>query len=688
MKMVYFIRLLLLAVVAVAPSRVDAQSSEEAALADFYGDAEFVSIATGQKQLVSRAPSASSVITAEDIEAMGATDLDQVLESVPGLHVSTSPIFYSPIYVIRGIHSKYNPQILVLINGIPITNLFQGDRNLVWGGMPVKDIARVEVIRGPGSALYGADAFAGTINIITKTAQDISGTQAGVRAGSFNTKGAWLLHGGQWGIFDAAFSLQLHNTDGQREIIDADAGSIPPVSASLAPGPVNTQRDSLDARLDLSRKDWRLRLGYQGRHNVGTGAGIADALDPSGRGSSNRFNTDLTYANPVFSRNWDVTAQLSYLYVTQDTDNAVLFAPGAFDSLFPGGFPQGFIGNPDLSERHARASFTARYLGFDNHRLTLGTGFYFGSLYRVRESKNFDPSFAPLGAVVDVSDTVPFIRTASRRVFYGLVQDEWSFAPDWTFTGGVRLDHYSDFGQTINPRLALVWQTRHDLTTKLLYGRAFRAPSFAEQFNQNNPVALGNPNLDPETIETTEIAFDYRPYETLNTRIGFYGYQMKDIIRFTGSPPTAQNTGGQTGYGMEFEWKWKIYSTLQLSGNYVFQRSTNEATGSDAGDAPHHLAYLRADWKFTPDWSLTPQLSWVAQRKRVTGDTRPAIDDYALVDVSLWRKEKGDAWGMALTARNLFDADAREPSLAPGSIPNDLPLAGRNFMLEVSYDLQ
>ena len=62
----------------------------------------------------------------------------------------------------------------MLINGIPITNLFQGDRNLVWGGMPVEAISRIEVIRGPGSALYGADAFAGVINIVTKTPMRLS----------------------------------------------------------------------------------------------------------------------------------------------------------------------------------------------------------------------------------------------------------------------------------------------------------------------------------------------------------------------------------------------------------------------------------------------------------------------------------------------------------------------------------
>jgi len=132
-----------------------------------YGDEDFISIATGISQPIAKAPAVASVITALDIKRLGATDIDQVLETVPGLHIARSTI-YNPLYNFRGIHSDFNPQVLMLINGVPLSNLFHGDRNLVWGGMPVESISRIEVIRGPGSALYGADAFAGVINIVTK----------------------------------------------------------------------------------------------------------------------------------------------------------------------------------------------------------------------------------------------------------------------------------------------------------------------------------------------------------------------------------------------------------------------------------------------------------------------------------------------------------------------------------------
>ena len=105
-------------------------ASEENDLAAIYGDADFVSIATGSSQPISRAPAVASVITASQIKEMGATDLDQVLETVPGLHVAKVYQGYNSIYTIRGIYSDYNPQALVLINGIPI-NKNQGLRIII-----------------------------------------------------------------------------------------------------------------------------------------------------------------------------------------------------------------------------------------------------------------------------------------------------------------------------------------------------------------------------------------------------------------------------------------------------------------------------------------------------------------------------------------------------------------------------
>jgi outer membrane receptor protein involved in Fe transport len=271
------------------------EASEEDELKLVYGDNDSVSIATGSLQPLRRAPAVASVITAADIAAIGATDLDQVLETVAGVHVNRSANNYASLYVVRGIVSQFTPQLLVLQNGVPITTLYQGNKGNMWGGYPVEHIARIEVMRGPGSALYGSDAFSGVVNIITKSATDTPGTQFGARTGSFQSRDAWVQHGGKLGEVEVAAYLRAGTTNGFRSIIDADAqtryDTLTRVNndpnsgthASLAPGPVNTGANALDGNLDLAYAKWRLRLGYKLRDKLGTGAGIASALDPVGQ---------------------------------------------------------------------------------------------------------------------------------------------------------------------------------------------------------------------------------------------------------------------------------------------------------------------------------------------------------------------------------------------------------------------
>ena len=676
-----------------------ASSSDEEELIQAYGGKDIVSIATGTRQPLMRAPAAATVITAADILAMGAADLDQILETVPGLHVSYSPNAYNPLYLIRGIYSEYNPQVLMMVNGIPMTNGYVGNRGQGWGGMPIENIARIEVIRGPGSALYGADAFAGVINIITKSAVDIRGLQAGARAGAFNTRDIWLLHSSNKDGWESAFSLEIHKTDGHREIIEVDfqtrLDALFGTSASLAPGSVNTQRDTFDVRLELAKNVWRMRLGYQDRSNLGTGAGVAQVLDTRGVIDSNRFNADLSYDNPNYTKHWGLTGQLSY-FDTRLRTQLVIFPPGAFGNTFS----EGMIGNPSRAERHTRLGGSAFYTGIAAHKIRLGIGFNEINLYQVGESKNFyfaPPIPVPIplpGGLRDVSNSpgLVYIQKHERQIYYVYLQDEWFFAPDWELTAGVRYDDFSDFGSTVNPRLALVWQISQRLTSKLLYGRAFRAPSFAELYNINNPVALGNSQLAPEIINTFELAFNYEASHTLRTNLNLFYYKMKGILRFTPDPlpatsTTAQNSGSRTGHGLEWEGNWAVTQDLELKANFALQRSIDDSTDGDVGYAPRRQAYLRADLLLAPTWHLNTQVNRVMGRHRPVGDSRANIRDYSTVDLTLRRVRVAGNWSIAAALRNLFDADAREPSPSPGVIPNDLPLPGRSFYLELRYGI-
>ena len=660
------------------------------------GQIRVVSIASGSATPLDKAAAITSVISAEDIAAMGATDLDEVLETVPGLHVNHSDQLFAPKYIFRGITSTSNPQALLLINGVPATTAMFGNRGNTWGGMPVKAIKRIEVIRGPGSALYGADAYAGVINILTKNAQDISGVVTGARAGSFDTQAAWVEAATTWNSTDISLVLEQESTDGWRRRIGRDAQTnfdeTFNTSASLAPGPVNTSADSFDARLEINGPRWDLRAGIQDRRDIGTGPGLAQALDPKGRYQSQRINMDYSYRWLDIMDGLDVESRISYFNFTQEPENdIVLYPPGAFDGAFPGGF----IGSPGYKERQVRLDLNSIYNNFENHRILSGVGAFWADLYEVSERKNFNNDFSPKGEVVDVSDDPDqvWMPEEDRKNYYAFVQDEWQFAQNWQLVSGLRYDYYADFGETVNPRAALVWATTDSLTTKLLYGRAFRAPSLNEQYAANNPVLAGNDDLDPETIDTVEIALAYQASTDLFYGVNVFYYEIDDLINAEPvSGPNAsqyQNSGKRKGHGGELEARYQALRNLNLTANYAYQKAEDQESKESVGDAPNHQAYARIEWQVVPTWSLNTQVNWVGEQKRSPGDTREPVDDYTSVDISartigLWR-----GFDIAVSVRNAFNADVRDPSPDANprpEIPGDFPMPGRSAYIEAQYE--
>ncbi len=671
-------------------------TEDEEYMALTYGDKSTVSIATGSPQSLRRAPSVASVITAGDIAAMGAIDLDEVLETVPGVHVSNLGSRYISAYQIRGITTGViNPQVLMLQNGIPLNTLYGGQKGEAWGSQPLENIARIEIIRGPGSALYGANAFSGVINIITKTAADVPGSEFGVRAGSFNSRNGWVQHGGKVGPVDVAAYVHVGSTDGFKETVPVDAQTTRDqrfgTHASLAPGAVNTGYDAIDANVDFGYDKWRLRAGYKLRDNLGTGTGVASSLDPVGTNRGERINADLSWNDPMFAQNWELGFKASIFHYVEK-EYLQLAPPG---SRFPTGlFPDGMIGNPERSERQVMVSGNATYTGFAGHSLRFGLGHEDLNMYETGTHKNYllNAAGVPVPtAFMDYYNIQPHILPQRRKVDYLYAQDEWNFAKDWTLTAGLRYDNYSDFGATTNPRLALVWDASLDLTAKLLYGKAFRAPAFGEQYGIN-PVSNGNPDLKPETIQTLEAAFSWQARRDTQVNLSLFRYEMDNMIRAVANTAPAvggifQNTGKQHGSGLELEAVWDASRSVRLSGNYSYQKSIDEATGQDAGYAPHHHLYARADWRFSSGWLASTQVNRVMDRLRAAGDTRLPIPDYTTLDLTVRSASNKNRWGFAASLRNLFDATVLEPSLAPGLIPNDLPQAPRSVWLQTSYRL-
>jgi iron complex outermembrane receptor protein len=414
-------------------------------------------------------------------------------------------------------------------------------------------------------------------------------------------------------------------------------------------------------------------------------------LDPAGDFSVKLINADFSY-NLITTDDWTLDAQLSYLGT--ETDAALVPYPaGAFGGIFPKGIQQQFRFRVD----QGRAGVTALYDGLLDHWLRFGVGINYAQVNEVDEQRNFIPSPGglprPIGRLVKVYDlgTPLFLPEEDRTVVYGFIQDEWRFAPDWTLTAGFRFDQYSDFGNTVNPRFALVWDISPSLTAKLLYGRAFRAPSFTELYGNSAIVALGNPDLKPETLDMVELALSKHWKGGLWTGINVFGYDVDDLIRgetdplTPASPVRVINTAGIRGHGMEVEVNYPFTTQINLAMNYAYQTAKDKRPNDSPGLVPEHQLYGELNWRLTPGWSLNTHAKWIGDRERQPGGRFGRINDYTLAGITLRRISHQGQWDFSLSVENLLDEEAREPSFYPASLPNDIPLPGRNVTAQFRW---
>ena len=655
-----------------------------------YSSSELLSIATGKPQTVLQAPAVTSLITAADIAEMGALQLADVLETIPGMHISRSYVANLPIMAMRGVQSYPSTEVLFLLNGIPTTNLYSGDQSYSWSDLPVRSIARIEVIRGPGSSVYGADAFAGVVNVITKDTDDIEKGEVGLGYGQFNSRQVWLQKSLERGDWKMAISLEGFQTDGHEGIVHEDFQTILDLglgtSLSNAPGSSNNQVKQLDTWLDLQFRRWQVRLGLLSRRDMGDGAGIGGALAPESILQGERRIVDISYRNENIFSATDLLVKAGY-FESDNSGKLVLLPKGA--TIAPGiAFDNGMIGQPFENERVFNLEASLLVRKFAGHELHLAGGFRSGDMYQTGERKNFNNFYLPLPEVVDVEDypQYAYMQPHVREDLYAYVQDIWNFAPDWEATLGIRHDSYSDFGETTNPRVALVWHTAQDLSLKVLYGSAFRAPSFVEQYAANNPVVLGSADIKPEKVTTGEFVINYFPTENAFLALNFFQFVIEDKIVQT-DEAVFLNQGEQLGQGAELEYEFRFADTLRLTGNFAGQENKNDQSGDYVGNSPRWQGYSRLSWHPTASWEGAVSMKYVSGRFRASDDPRPNPEDYASFNLTVSRYFGSKDYFIRLIARNMTDADRRDPNLAKKSknlpyIDNDIPLAGRQLFVQ------
>jgi len=654
-KSSYLISLLsLFPLLAVAASE-DRSLDDE--LAWLRAEAMYTTTASKMKESLDKTTATVTTITQQQISEMGARNLLDVLKLVPGFGVTQSRYGMRQIEV-RGVSTLVSEKVLFLLNGHPLDhNLLNAGSVFDYDDLPVGTIKRIEIVRGPGSALYGANAFLAVVNIITQNAKDLNGFHASVAAGSFGTQ----QYQASWGKqFDNSFEAALHFNY-------ADTKGI------RAPLYTDSSRSVLGkSQLNEGRYDFEWQLGYkdfkfEGRYidkSQGAFFGPTNVLVDN-QSKQNYENYFLK-----LSRQWKVTdafaVDTQIFYDVFTMNNTWQLAPNLFwHNVVP--------------NKRIGGEVQANYTVSNSQKIIAG----FSYAKEIQNKLIDEYGSSPFNLASGTSST-----TNKKRSRWGVyAQDIWDPFENLRLTLGLRYDNYSDFGGTLNPRVGLNWEFVKDYSLKFSYGTAYRAPSFGE-LTYTNPVAQGNSSLQPEIVKTFEGGIVAHPVSGLTTQAIYYNTRIDKIITYvplSGTNTTQYgNSGNLVAQGVEGEIRYDFdgdFKGSYLSANSVWQRGIQ--SGIQLADVPRYRTNLMANWAINRTWSSFAHVLIKSRTLREAGDLRPSTAGYTTVDLGILGKnifnQNAQKVDIGFNVYNVFDKRYYSPAPQNLNFVGDFQDAGIAF---------
>ncbi|MFC1850969.1 TonB-dependent receptor plug domain-containing protein [candidate division CSSED10-310 bacterium] len=484
--------------------------------------------ASRKEEKLRDAPATIMVITAQQIKERGYEQLEDVLRDVPGIDLVHVNGTWPTIWAQRGLYGDENKRTLLLIDGLVENNILEGS---VLGGpqYSLHHVERIEIIWGPASALYGANAFGGIINIITRKGSTINGIEYHKGYGSDNTFSDKFLIGYGRDQVDFTLSGSLYRTDG-------------PVFEERHPQYSNSYVDNAFSLVSRFRyKSFKIGYsvfdrpmgeglfsnspavqhyglppyGYQNSEGTDGGSAQTDLNDEKPSlwhsvtqtlfcSSELAVNESLTMNGTCYYRKTEIAAD-SYSY---DYRN------GAFHRD-----PYQHVSDLFGTELQLDYSLTS------NQDIILGINY---------EQINVEKGYRATQAI---DETTSILLGSSERIyniyhnlaFFGQYRWRLETSIPTNFIIGLRHDTNNIYGDTTNPRLGIVSRLFKKATLKVLYGTAYRAPNNFELFTETS-VRIANPELSPEREKTFAIDFSYIYSNHVQFELNFFHNDFDEII--------------------------------------------------------------------------------------------------------------------------------------------------------------
>ena len=602
-----------------------ASTTEDAELASLLSVlAEETAIATQTKLNADFVPGIVSVLHADEMEALGARNVGEAIALVPGLQ-SNRDVYGLPLYFVRGVPFFDSAGgFKILVDGLTISRENSGVSGSVLT-MAIEQVDRIEIIRGPGSGVWGDFAFVGLINIITKRETDnvwVTGGNRGLRSA-----GAVVNHDGP--------SLDLSATLSGWQTAGSDSPDAPPPPGFSIP---DREVESGIATFDLHYGNFSL-----------AGSGVKREFGRINPPNGRHFPSNETSWALQAKHDWTFGPGRSVAAYAQYLDNDISILAIAYDARL-------WNAGVDAQWKRGRHSFVLR-------------GSY--AVNTIGEARFVPvPMTRPDNVVTDLD----------QKITSGVLQDSIDVGRRWTFTAGARYDRQSDIGSTVSPRLAAVWRLTDRHVLKGQYAVGFRAPTF--QYLYDNGEVL-NPNVEFEEVRTTDLGYIFRGTDTV-ARVTVFRSEFSNLRI---PPPPYRKGANAEADGVEVEWEQSFSQRLKLFTNLSWVDPRDRRPTPAAAPGARSVGF--AEWVGNVallarvPGNILLGLHWNHVGERDLGQTTE--DGYDHINVTAtWRPKRLSRLSVRAGVRNVLDDDVFAVYSFVGNIQRPA-YSGRIWTVQTSW---
>lgn len=624
---------------------------------------EQVVTASARSSSEARTPASLTVIGADEIRMSGATTVPEILRRVPGVDVAEMNPSDTNISI-RGFNRRVSNKVLVLVDGRSVYQDFLGGTFWPLLDVAIPDIARIEVIRGPGSALYGANAFAGVVNIITRSGDEISGARATAQAGNHNTVQGSISTGARTGKLTYRTTVAYDRADKWTRDFAGDRVDL--VSQFSQPNRSREiQRADVSASYDFGKSQLLAGGGFDNFAMQVVPLGALRTFGSTGQGGFARLEVD---SGPTRVKAfW----------------NALRMTTG------PEFWPEGILSlkssvRSDVFDLSAQTGFDYKAAG--THHLSVGAGYRFKSVQ--------------WGYLAPRPDNAPY----QEHHFNAFLQEEWEISRKVSLVLSYRVDRHpllysrdvTAGGLVQSPRGTLLYEVRPEQVVRFTLGSAFRAPTFLESYIDlfapipNQPALgvrfQGSQTLRPEQMLQAEIGYRGR-IGAFQPDLVVYAERVQNLITDGAlrlpadpsqavDPATGQYLAGFTGFenepgsffgiGAELGGKWSPADGVDLGLNYSYEKMfacsvtasggcTDDASAATQASATlantaQHKINLTAMWRTKANFDLgldvhfVSAVTWFEKSFDITREGGVVFTPYAVPAYTLVNGRVGYRW--------------------------------------------